>query len=114
VPGTFLLGSSKNFNTVGLAEKSGAKGFVHTIAGETGPVMNFVGRHISGFQGMSSFHDNITTGFRQMLGGGVIGGAANGILFNFQSMAPSYLINTVGVTVNDYPAIVGQFAIYGE
>lgn len=107
-------GHSKNSNTVGLAEKSGAKGFVHTVAGETGPVMNFLGKNVFGFQGMSRFHDNITTGFRQLLGGGDVGKTANGLLFNFQSMAPSYAINAMGAVMNNYPAVIGQFSIYGE
>ena len=76
--------------------------------------MNYLGKNVSGFQGMARFHDNITTGFRQLLGGGVVGGVANGLLFNFQSMAPSYAINAMGAVMNSYPAVSGQFVTYGE
>ncbi len=100
---------SKNPNTVGLVEQSGASGFVHFLAGETGPVMNFFGMRIPGFQDMSKFHDNITTGFRN-----IFGKTANSLLFNFPSMAPSYAINVMSAAMNDYPALVGQSELYGE
>jgi hypothetical protein len=105
---------SKNPNTVGLAEQSGARGPVHFLFGETGPVMNFFGMRIPFLQGTSKFHDNLTTGFRQLLGGGTIGMVANGLLFNIPSMVPSFAINVMSAAMNDYPALVGQSVLYGE
>lgn len=71
--------------------------------------MNFIGKNIPGFQGMARFHDNITTGFRNMFGE-----TANGVLFNFPSIPPSFAINFMGAAMNDYPSLIGQSAIYGE
>ena len=104
-----VTGSSENPNTVGLAEQSGAKGLVHFFAGETGPVMNALGKYVPTFQGMSRLHDPVTTGF-----GNTFGKTANSLFFNFPSMAPCYAINVMSTAVNDYPALLGQYEIYGE
>ena len=64
---------------------------------------------LSGFQGMASFHDNITTGFRN-----IFGEVASGVFFNFPSMPPSFAINFMGAAMNDYPSLIGQSFIYGE
>lgn len=102
-----VTGSSKNPNRAGIIEKPESEGLFHAFAGETGPVMSFAGKNIPGVQGMSLFHDNITTGFRN-----VFGKTANSVLFNFPSMPPSYAINAMSAVMNDYPVLVGQSEIF--
>ena len=65
-------------------------------------------------QGTSLFHDVITTDFRQALGGGTFGSAANGLFFNFPSIPLSLAITTFGATFNEQPALIGQFQLYGK
>jgi len=108
-----VLQDDLTVNHVGTASKSiyKGKGFLgnleragNSLTGETGPVMNFVGENIPGFQGLSLAHD-ITGNFLK----NIVGNAAYGVFLNVPTMAPIYGLNLAGSAINDNPALIGLY-----
>ncbi len=83
--------------------------FLNFIGGETGPVMNFLGKYIPGFQGLSLAHD-ITGNFLKNL----VGNVKYPVLFNFQTMPPIYGLNLAGSAINDSPGLIGLYKALEE
>jgi hypothetical protein len=92
-------------SNVGNPESAGAHGLGHFVAGETGPVMNSLGKNVPGFQGLSLAHD--ITGYN-LTGTGLWG------LMNFPTMPVIYGINAAGSMINDSPGMIGFYENYRE
>lgn len=67
--------------------------------------MNFLGRYVPGFQGLSLAHD--TNGFL-LTDTGLRG------LLNFPTMPVIYGINAAGSLINDSPGMIGFYENYRE
>jgi len=78
--------------------------WLNFVTGETGPVMNTLGRGAPGFQGLSLAHDQL--GY---LTRGAFGNDAWKYFGNFETMAPVYGINVVGSLINDNPSSIGIY-----
>ncbi len=108
-----VLQDDLTVNHVGSASKSiyNGKGFVgqiekigNNLTGETGPVMNLVGRNVPGFQGLSLAHDIMGSFLKNL-----VGNAAYGVFLNVPTMAPIYGLNFAGSAINDNPALIGLY-----
>lgn len=74
------------------------------ITGETGPVMNSLGKYGPGFQGLSLAHDQVGFLVRKSFGNN-----AWEYFGNIPTMAPIYGLNAVGSPINDNPASMGIY-----
>ncbi|MCB9747816.1 MAG: fibronectin type III domain-containing protein [Candidatus Omnitrophica bacterium] len=81
----------------------------HFWASETGAVMNFMAKYIPGINGMSYAHD-VSGHFLTS----TFGKSINGKFFNFQTMPIYYGVNNIGAAINDFPALIGIYNVYGE
>ena len=77
--------------------------FGNTIGGETGLSMNSLSKHVSGFQGLSYFHDPSQHFFKTTFGKGAAAA------LNFPTMPVIYGLNLVGSPINDSPGLIGVY-----
>lgn len=76
---------------------------------ETGSLMNFLGKHVPGVQGLSLPHDL----FHHAFGESIYGKAAWGVL-NIPTMPVAYGLNAAGSMINDSPGMIGFYSEYRE
>ena len=96
-------------SNVGGQSMPGAKGFWHFWGGETGPVMSTIAKFIPGFQGLSHVHDTTSNYLVHQ-----VGEKAFMSFLNFQTMPPIYGLNAAGAAINDNPALIGIYEVYGD
>ena len=101
--------AGRGVSNVGGQSLPNAKGFLHFLGGETGSAMSFLGTNVPGFQGLSHVHDTTSRYISTKVGEG-----AFMAFFNFQTMPPIYGLNATGAAINDNPAFIGIYEVYGN
>ena len=108
--GANRVGATMEMEPQGILGKS-----LEFVAGETGPIMEQIGKYVPLAQTTAFFHDPIAVVINKLFSiGGPIGRAVGFASLTVPTIAPSYCITVLGVALSEQPALIGMYEVYGE